>query len=228
MNSDAAFAARDETAVSPPMVPLSLVLGVTGHRPEMLAGERDRIEASLTEIFDDIVASVERLAAAHAAAVRAGRAALPSRLAVGGRRRPDRGAGGAGRGLLAWRDAAFHAPAICRGLCPRRGARRLSCLAGSRHIGARTARRPHRALDGLRDGRACHDRALRPAHRDLGRRAAARAGRHGGSRRNGPAPGHADPPRADRPRRAGALAMERARSARLHHAAEQRCRRNAV
>ena len=59
---DAASAQSD----APPKVPLALVLGVTGHRPDLLDGERDRIERRLAEIFDEIVALLAQLAAEHA------------------------------------------------------------------------------------------------------------------------------------------------------------------
>ena len=59
--ADAAAASFD----APPKVPMALVLGVTGHRPDMLRDERDRIERRLEEVFDQIVALVTRLAVAH-------------------------------------------------------------------------------------------------------------------------------------------------------------------
>ena len=52
---------------APPKVPLTLVLGVTGHRPDMLGGEGERIEHRLGEVFDDVVALVAQVASEHAA-----------------------------------------------------------------------------------------------------------------------------------------------------------------
>jgi len=62
VRADAAAAPSD----APPKVPLALVLGVTGHRPDMIHDERDRIEGRLEEIFDQLGVLVARLAATHA------------------------------------------------------------------------------------------------------------------------------------------------------------------
>ncbi|MCY7398245.1 MAG: DUF4231 domain-containing protein [Sphingomonas bacterium] len=69
MLSETATAARASQAPSdaPPKVPLTLVLGVTGHRPDMLDGERERIERRLSEIFDQMSGFVAQAAAEHAA-----------------------------------------------------------------------------------------------------------------------------------------------------------------
>ena len=52
---------------APPKVPLALVLGVTGHRPDLLDDQADRIERQLAEVFDEAVAMVARLAVEHGA-----------------------------------------------------------------------------------------------------------------------------------------------------------------
>ena len=52
---------------TPPKVPLALVLGVTGHRPDLLDDQADRIERQLAELFDEAVAMVARLAVEHGA-----------------------------------------------------------------------------------------------------------------------------------------------------------------
>ncbi|MCY7397790.1 MAG: DUF4231 domain-containing protein [Sphingomonas bacterium] len=69
MRSETATAARASRAPSdaPPKVPLTLVLGVTGHRPDMLDGEGERIERGLGEIFDQMSGLVAQAAAEHAA-----------------------------------------------------------------------------------------------------------------------------------------------------------------
>lgn len=69
MISETATAARASSAPSdaPPKVPLTLVLGVTGHRPDLLDGEGDRIAQRLEEIFDQMVGLVEKAADEHAA-----------------------------------------------------------------------------------------------------------------------------------------------------------------
>ena len=69
MICDTATAPRASSTPSdaPPKVPLALVLGVTGHRPEILDGERDRIEQRLGDIFDQMIARVTQVAAEHAA-----------------------------------------------------------------------------------------------------------------------------------------------------------------
>src|SRR3954468_7748564 len=52
---------------APPKVSLALALGVTGHRPDLIGGEADRIETRLGALFDDLRGAVDRVAASDAA-----------------------------------------------------------------------------------------------------------------------------------------------------------------
>ena len=66
MIPDLALTEQAGAAAAPPKVPLALVLGVTGHRPDMLAGEAERIERRLADIFEEMTARVAQVAADHA------------------------------------------------------------------------------------------------------------------------------------------------------------------
>jgi len=52
---------------APPRVQLALALGVTGHRPDLIGGERERIEQRLAGLFDELRAALDRIAASDAA-----------------------------------------------------------------------------------------------------------------------------------------------------------------
>jgi hypothetical protein len=57
---------------APPKVPLALTLGVTGHRPDLIADQGERIEVRLALLFDEIAAALDRIAASDAPLFAAG------------------------------------------------------------------------------------------------------------------------------------------------------------
>jgi hypothetical protein len=58
--------AAEERSDAPPKVPLALALGVTGHRPEQLDGQSERIAAQLSDILGNMRAALADMAASHA------------------------------------------------------------------------------------------------------------------------------------------------------------------
>ena len=62
----AALARAPSSAGGPPRIPLALALGVTGHRPEQLDGQAERIATRLSELLDAISAALADIAAVHA------------------------------------------------------------------------------------------------------------------------------------------------------------------
>lgn len=66
------LAASRDGEDGPPQIPLALALGVTGHRPEQLDGQSDRIAARLGELFDAIQAALAKVAQGHAELFAAG------------------------------------------------------------------------------------------------------------------------------------------------------------
>lgn len=53
-------------AGAPPKVPLALAIGVTGHRADVIGPQADRIEARLGDLFDELQAALDRIAARDA------------------------------------------------------------------------------------------------------------------------------------------------------------------
>ena len=51
---------------SPPKVPLALALGVTGHRPDLIGDQAQKIERRLAGLFDDVRGAIDRVAASDA------------------------------------------------------------------------------------------------------------------------------------------------------------------
>ena len=170
---------------APPKVPLALVLGVTGHRPDLLDG---RTRADRAAAGGDV--RRDRCAGhAHgdgACAVVRGR---PRRGFISSRRWPRAPT----RSRPASRSPSASRSAQC---CPSRAATMSRTLPRGRRATpfTRLSAKAQSVLElpGERDaplGRLCHGRArdgraLRHAGRNLGRRAAARTRRHWRSRRN--------------------------------------------